>query len=281
MPESAANQSNSNRSNPTGAQSGTPNGRISGRGHYARSEDTRARILDATLVEAGKAGFHNTSVAKIAARAEVAIGILNYHFGSKGELLRELMASQAGEFLALLKPPEPHDDYFSYERSLLLVYLQFLRANPSYVRLAEEVRSHDPELYRDPSAAATTTPAAIPARLSDFAALAVERLVAQRAAIDRALGEVLSEPKPHVWFRGNEIRGGLAGVRLDRKTRMLYDSRHVFINGEAVPARGRGGALLKRLADERTLDARAVRGSSPAVRSLLRQWLAAGWLQRA
>lgn len=157
MSKSASNASAAQKSSRSGnghsgrGRSGngrSGNGR-SGRGHYARSEETRARILDATLTEAGRAGFHNTSVAKIAARAEVAIGILNYHFGSKGELLRELMASQAGEFLALLKPPAADDDFFSYERKLLLVYLGFLQANPNYVRLAEEVRSHYPQLYRE------------------------------------------------------------------------------------------------------------------------------------
>lgn len=154
MPESALSSSPGKKSG-RGHSGGGPSGRgrsgrgHSGRGHYARSEETRARILDATLAEAGRAGFHSTSVARIAARADVAIGILNYHFGSKGELLRELMASQAGEFLALLKPPAAEDDFFSYERTLLLVYLKFLGANPSYVRLAEEVRSHYPQLYRE------------------------------------------------------------------------------------------------------------------------------------
>lgn len=115
---------------------------------YARSEDTRARILTAALQEAGESGFNNTSVAKIAARAGVAVGILNYHFGSKGKLLRELMASQIGEFLALLDYPTDKQDFFTYEATILEIYLGFLRANPSYIRLAEEVRSHDPTLYR-------------------------------------------------------------------------------------------------------------------------------------
>ncbi len=115
---------------------------------YARSEDTRSRILDAALAEAELSGFQNTSVAKIASRAAVAVGILNYHFGSKGKLLRELMASQIGEFLALIEPPDEHEDFFDFESRIFEIYLGFLRANPSYIRLAEEVRLHDPELYR-------------------------------------------------------------------------------------------------------------------------------------
>lgn len=115
---------------------------------YARSEDTRSRILDAALAEAELSDFQNTSVAKIASRAGVAVGILNYHFGSKGKLLRELMASQIGEFLALIEPPDDHEDFFDFESRIFEIYLGFLRANPSYIRLAEEVRLHDPELYR-------------------------------------------------------------------------------------------------------------------------------------
>ncbi len=127
----------------SGAQSKTQT-----RGQYARSEGTRARILEAALKEAGRAGFQNTSVAKIAARAEVAVGILNYHFGSKRELLHELMASQVGEFLARLRPRAEGEDFFSFERAMLGTYLTFLQANPNYVRLAEEVRLHDPDLYQ-------------------------------------------------------------------------------------------------------------------------------------
>jgi 50S ribosomal protein L16 3-hydroxylase len=59
---------------------------------------------------------------------------------------------------------------------------------------------------------------------------------------------------------------------------MLYDARHVFINGESMRVRGKDAALLRRLANERTLDARAVRDASAAVRKLLAEWLAAGWL---
>ena len=55
----------------------------SGRAAYAKSADTRARILAAALAEASESGFHKTSVARIAARAGVAVGNLHYHFGSK------------------------------------------------------------------------------------------------------------------------------------------------------------------------------------------------------
>lgn len=137
----------------------------------------------------------------------------------------------------------------------------------------------DPTLYRDRSSAGGIKPAAIPRGLQEFAVDAVRRLVARRTAIERALGEVLSEPKAHVWFERDGTRRWRAdAVALDRRTRMLYDTQHVFINGEAVEVRGRDASLLRRLADERSLTARSVRGTSRRVRELLAEWQAAGWL---
>ena len=122
----------------------------SGRPGYAKSLDTRARILAAALEEASDAGIHHTSLAAIALRAGVAIGTLNYHFGSREELLRELMATLTTDLLSRLDDTDPRDagDFFARERAGLLAYLEHLRANPAYLRLANEVRFHEPELHR-------------------------------------------------------------------------------------------------------------------------------------
>ena len=120
------------------------------RTRYARSGDTRAKILAAALAEASESGFHKTSVARIAARAGVAVGNLHYHFGSRGELMQELMDSLVADLLSRLHVAYPDDpgDFFGHERAGLLVYLDYLRSNPAYVRLADEVKLHDPDLYR-------------------------------------------------------------------------------------------------------------------------------------
>jgi 50S ribosomal protein L16 3-hydroxylase len=146
-------------------------------------------------------------------------------------------------------------------------------------RIAE---THDDALlYGDAGQRATATPAAIPRALAEFATDAVRRLASQPGAVARALGEVLSEPKPRVWFEKRTTRWHPGAVALDRRTRMLYDSTHVFINGESVPVRGPDATLLRRLADERALAAAAVRGASRAVKILLADWHAAGWLRTA
>jgi len=117
---------------------------------YAKSRETRARILAAALAEASETGFHKTSVARIAARAGVAVGSLHYHFGSRDELLRELMTEQMADLMLRLHEADADDgaDFFERQRVGMVAYLEHLRAHPTHVRLADEVKLHDPELYR-------------------------------------------------------------------------------------------------------------------------------------
>jgi AcrR family transcriptional regulator len=117
---------------------------------YAKSVDTRARILAATLAEASDSGLHSASLAGIAARAGVAIGNLHYHFGSREGLLHELMGSLVADLMSRLHAVDADDgsDFFDRQRASMLVYLEYLRANPAYVRLADEIKLHEPDLYR-------------------------------------------------------------------------------------------------------------------------------------
>jgi AcrR family transcriptional regulator len=118
---------------------------------YAKSRETRARILAAALAEASQSGFHKTSVARIAARASVAVGNLHYHFGSRRDLLRELMKLLMADLMTRLHAADAddHADFFERQRAGLLAYLDYLRANPAHVRLADEIKLHEPELYRE------------------------------------------------------------------------------------------------------------------------------------
>ena len=136
----------------------------------------------------------------------------------------------------------------------------------------------DATLYRDAGMTPAARPAAIPAALGEFAADAVRRLATKPGAAARALGEVLSEPKAHVWFEKRSTAWRPGAVALDRRTRMLYDARYVFMNGEASAVRGRDATLLRRLADERALDAADVGSASRGVKALFAEWHAAGWL---
>lgn len=136
-----------------------------------------------------------------------------------------------------------------------------------------------PSLYRDPSQPATPTPARMPAALQDFALASVRKLTQDPQALACALGEYLSEPKPQVWFEPAKPASlPWARVALDRRTRMLWDERHLFVNGESFVVAGRDAGVLRQLADARVIEATLLRRLSPQALQTLQQWCAAGWL---
>ena len=136
-----------------------------------------------------------------------------------------------------------------------------------------------PVYYRDPAQEAVSAPAAIPAALPAFARQAVEKALRDANAIDRALGESMTEPKANVYFdQGDAPDAAPSQVTLDRRTRMLYDERHIYINGESFRAGGRDAALMRRLADRRSLDARDLQRVSDDALALLGDWCEAGWV---
>jgi 50S ribosomal protein L16 3-hydroxylase len=97
----------------------------------------------------------------------------------------------------------------------------------------------------------------------------------------------MTEPKASVWFDEVErewdagaARQGSIGVHLDPRTRMMYDSDHVFINGESYRAKGADAALMRRLADQRCLTPGELRKAGASAVALLGDWHDAGWLRQ-
>lgn len=145
---------------------------------------------------------------------------------------------------------------------------------------SDSVRHSARPLYRDPRQLATANPGRIPGAMAEFAEQAVARLMANPQARACALGEWLSEPAAGTWFDdGEPLREPWPALRLDARARMLYDDRHVFINGESYHAGGRDAALMRQLADERMLPAVQVARLSPQALALLDDWAQAGWLR--
>jgi 50S ribosomal protein L16 3-hydroxylase len=150
-------------------------------------------------------------------------------------------------------------------------------------RLADEAGDSLGDMaYRDPGQPATATPGRLPEAMFEFARDAIERALRDPTQLAMLLGEAMTEPKPSVWFEsfdGQALADG--AVTLDRRTRMMYDDLHVFINGEGFRAGGRDARLMRQLADARALTAVEVAGLSGQARELLAQWKQAGWLHDA
>ena len=66
-------------------------------------------------------------------------------------------------------------------------------------------------------------------------------------------------------------------VVFDRRTRMMYDAEHIFINGESYRAAGADAKLMRQLADLRVLSPQALARASDGALELLSVWCADGW----
>lgn len=110
------------------------------------------------------------------------------------------------------------------------------------------------------------------------------------AAMGHFLGLYLSEPKPNVYFepparplahaafRSSALRRGLV---LDRRTQLLYDKHHGFINGTSFDWTGRNTDLIKQLANRRKIPGSKLSDPNPglaATTSLFYQWYCDGFL---
>ena len=136
-------------------------------------------------------------------------------------------------------------------------------------------------LYRDADQLAVEHPAEIPAALLAFARQAVDKAMADPDALARNLGEYLTEPKANVWFDEPEDDVVLTRqnrVELSPRSQMMFDARHIFLNGESWRAAGNDAKLMRRLADQRCLNAAELTKASDGAVSLLQEWIDEGWL---
>jgi 50S ribosomal protein L16 3-hydroxylase len=147
-------------------------------------------------------------------------------------------------------------------------------------RVADEIENE--ALYTDRAQSATAQPGEIPPELQSFATQAVAKALADPTLMQQILGEYLTEPKNNVWFDAAEKKGKAPkkyqALRLDRRSRMMYDAKHVYLNGDSWKVAGKDAKLLRKLADARRLDAQDLAALSPALGKALGQFIEQGWL---
>ena len=143
-------------------------------------------------------------------------------------------------------------------------------------RVADEIE--DESLYTDRQQAATAQPGEIPPALNAFAVQAMTKALADPTLMQQILGEYLTEPKNNVWFEAAKAPKKYQALRLDRASRMMYDAKHVYLNGDSWKVAGKDAKLLRKLADARSLSAADLVAVSPALATALGQFIEQGWL---
>jgi 50S ribosomal protein L16 3-hydroxylase len=148
--------------------------------------------------------------------------------------------------------------------------------------VAEDLGSAKNSLYQDPKQIAAIQDAEIPAALQKFATDAVSKALKNPHLLNCLLGESLTEPKPNVWFDNPDLDQldhlvWPCAVKLDRRTKMLFDRQHIFINGESFKAAGTDAKVLKQLANQKVLTEAWAAKLSPSAAELMRAWWEEGW----
>jgi 50S ribosomal protein L16 3-hydroxylase len=162
-------------------------------------------------------------------------------------------------------------------------------------RVADEIENET--LYTDRAQLATAKPGEIPPELQSFALQAVAKALADTTLMQQILGEYLTEPKNNVWFdtpakndaptsaaktkktaKPAPNASPFAALRLDRRSRMMYDDKHVYLNGDSWKVAGKDAKLLRKLADARRLATEDLTGLSPALATALGQFIEQGWI---
>jgi 50S ribosomal protein L16 3-hydroxylase len=192
---------------------------------------------------------------------------------------------QSGDLLYL----PPHHAHHGVAIGECLTWSIGMRA-PTQREVASEFldylqdRLQDSEVYRDPGLKPQAHRAEIGPQMQKALRRMVERIRWGDTDIDRCIGQMLSEPRQNVVFSPEPAINTRVfsdelverGLQLDLKTRLLFDRKLFFINGEAVSIAASDTKLFRQLADERALA--AGQGISHKARVLLQCWHEAGYV---
>ncbi|MFZ5485378.1 MAG: JmjC domain-containing protein [Pseudomonadota bacterium] len=137
--------------------------------------------------------------------------------------------------------------------------------------------------YADPDLSYSRHPGRIPPAMLKGLRDMIRALRWQDEDMNDFIGRYLSEPKPHVYFDPPARPLGPAafakrlaqrGLRLDARTRMLYQAKVFHINGERLEVDAGLAPALRLLADTRHLPAD---DHEDSLTSLLHEWYACGY----
>ena len=146
-------------------------------------------------------------------------------------------------------------------------------------------------LFSDPARGVQKKPAEIPSDMVDFTTKLVQKLQWPAQQIQKSLGTLLTEPKPHVYFKNNtenmsveEITQVLVdrGISLGMKTRMLVLEDWIFINGDAIrPKTEKTLKMLQNLANDRQIEPKLVKKFMADIefRFFIIGFTQAGWVE--
>lgn len=140
--------------------------------------------------------------------------------------------------------------------------------------------------YADPELTQPRHPGEIGKDMIEKVARSIGRIAWNRDAVRDFVGCYMTEPKAHVYFDPPDRPLGKTafakkisrrGVRLDRRSQLLFSGGRFYLNGEIVDIANGDRELLRELADKRRLppDTRF----SESAQSLIHGWYCDGFVE--
>jgi len=159
-------------------------------------------------------------------------------------------------------------------------------------QLAEQLPDHGKaqRRYSDAGQPPTLEPARVPPHMTEKVAEMLAQIRWSEQDIAHFLGRYMSEPKQNVFFDTPSrplappaflTKLKVRGAELDPKTRLLYDQRNFYINGENAPLTAALRREIQNLANTRLIAPQisvTLSHDSP-VTHLLYEWYCAGWMR--
>lgn len=116
----------------------------------SRSEQTRARILDAAEDAFGRLGYHAASIVEITRSAGVGLGTFYVYFPSKLEIYRHLLRSRQQDFINSARAATTEaGDYREAVRAGFAAFFEWIGERPFVMRALREAEFIDPSLRAD------------------------------------------------------------------------------------------------------------------------------------
>lgn len=104
-----------------------------------RSEETRRNLIQAGARIVGRYGYEKASVARITAKAKVALGTFYRHFNSRQEFFDQLLPAMGNHLMDFLRTRvDPNVVGAEREEQRMRAYFSFLEEHPWYHRLLNE-----------------------------------------------------------------------------------------------------------------------------------------------
>jgi AcrR family transcriptional regulator len=113
-----------------------------------RSEETRNKLIQAGARTVGRYGYEGASIARITARAKVALGTFYRHFKSRQEFFDQLLPAMGHTLMSFVQERVDRDVVgAAREEQRLRAYFEFLDEHPWYHRLLNESEVMAPKAH--------------------------------------------------------------------------------------------------------------------------------------